>query len=214
MTRRTSRLLIAVALCFLFVAPAGLLAQSQSKTVQPPPTAELQAALRDLWVGHIFWVRNVALMTKLGNMGGAKVAEDQVVQDARDIANAISPYYGQTAADKLFSLLAAHYGAIKEYMTATYAGKKKAQAAAKIRLNANAEDIATFLSSANPYWPKEDLLGALQAHGMHHVMQIDALNAKDFKTEAIVWNEMKGHIYTIADVLAQGIEKQFGLQGS
>jgi hypothetical protein len=214
MTGRTSCVLIAVALCFLFAAPAGLLAQSQGNAVQPPPTAELQAALRDLWVGHIFWVRNVALMTKLGNMAGAKVAEDQVVQDARDIANAISPYYGQPAADKLFGLLAAHYGAIKDYMTATYAGKKTAQAAAKVKLYANAEEIATFLSSANPNWPKDNLLGALQAHGMHHVMQIDALNAKDFKTEASVWNEMKGHIYTIADVLAQGIEKQFGSQGS
>ncbi len=214
MTVRTSRALIAVALCFLFAAPAALLAQSKAKAVQPPPAAELQAAMRDLWVGHIFWVRNVALMTKLGNPAGAKVAEEQVVQDARDIANAISPYYGQPAADKLFGLLAAHYGAIKEYMTATYAGKKEAQASAKGRLNANAEAIATFLSSANPNWPKDDLLVALQAHGMHHVMQIDALNAKDFVKEASIWNEMKGHIYTIADVLAQGIEKQFGALGS
>jgi len=213
MTRRTSRALAAAALCFLFVAPTGLLAQSQSSPVHPPAAAELQAALRDLWVGHIFWVRNVALMTKLGDMAGAKVAEDQVVQDARDIANAISPYYGQPAADKLFGLLAAHYGAIKEYMVAAYAGKKSAQASAKAKLEKNAEEIAIFLSSANPNWPKDDLLGALQAHAMHHVMQIDALNVKDFKTEASVWNEMKGHIYTIADVLAQGIEKQFGSQG-
>ncbi|MGA2762880.1 MAG: hypothetical protein ABSG17_05915 [Spirochaetia bacterium] len=210
MTGKTFGALAAVALCLLFAAPAGLLAQSQGKAVQPPPAAELQAALRDLWVGHIFWVRNVALMTRLGNMAGAKVAEGQVVQDARDIANAISPYYGQPAADTLFGLLAAHYGAIKEYMTATYAGKKSAQEAAKAKLEANAEEIASFLSSANPNWPKEDLLGALQAHAMHHVMQIDAFNVKDFKTEATVWNEMKGHIYTVADVLAQGIEKQFG----
>ena len=214
MRSSTSRAMIAIALCLLFSAPAGLMAQSQGKAVQPPPAAELQAALRDLWVGHIFWVRNVALMTKLGNAAGAKVAEAQVVQDARDIANAISPWYGQPAADKLFGLLAAHYGAIKEYMTATYAGRKSAQAAAKVTLNANAEEIASFLSSANPNWPKDDLLGALQAHAMHHVMQIDAFNAKDFTTEAGVWNEMKNHIYTIADVLAQGIEKQFGPQGS
>lgn len=209
MTRKTSRVAIVVALGFLFAAPVGLLAQSQS-AVQPPPQAELQAALRDLWVGHIFWVRNVALMTRLGNAAGAKVAEGQVVQDARDIANAFSPYYGQPAADKLFSLLAAHYGAIKEYMIATYAGKKQAQDSAKAKLDANADEISTFLSSANPNWPKDVLLGALRAHTMHHVMQIDDFKAKDFTAEASVWNEMKGHIYTIADVLAQGIEKQFG----
>ena len=33
---------------------------------------------------------------------------------------------------------------------------------------------------------------------------------KDFGTEAKVWNEMKMHIYVIADVFANGIVKQFG----
>jgi hypothetical protein len=153
-------------------------------------------------------------LTKLKNPAGAKVAEDQVVQDAHDIANAIAPFYGQPAADKLFGLLAAHYGAIKQYMTATYAKKASAQSTAKAALEANADQIATFLSSANPNWPKADLLAALQTHGAHHVMQIDAVNALDFKTEAGAWKDMRGHIYAIADILAQGIEKQFGAQGN
>jgi hypothetical protein len=37
--------------------------------------AATQAALRDLWIGHIFWVRNVALETMDGNGAAAKAAE-------------------------------------------------------------------------------------------------------------------------------------------
>jgi hypothetical protein len=199
-----------VAFCMLMGTVSGLQAQDQMSAAKPPALPELQAALRDLWAGHIFWVRNVVFMTRLGNTAAATVAEGQVVQDARAIADAISPYYGKAASDKLFSLLAAHYGAIKEYMTAAFAGKGSAKTAAVAKLNANADEIASFLSSANPNWPKETLVGALRAHGAHHVLQIDAVYAKDYKTEASVWAEMTMHIYTIADVLAQGIEKQFG----
>ncbi len=175
-----------------------------------PNRMELRSALRDLWIGHIFWVRNVVLMTKFGDTAAAKIAEDQVVQDAKDIANSIVPYYGKDAGEKLFTLLAGHYGAIKEYMTADFADNKDARAAAVEKLNKNAEEIATFLSSANPNWPKSTILPALLAHGGHHVAQIDAVHKKDFATEAKVWNAMKMHIYVIADVLADGIVKQFG----
>ncbi len=195
-----------VALC-LAAAPAALQAQGAAK---PPALPDLQMALRDLWTGHIFWVRNVVFMTRLGNKAAATVAEQQVVQNARAIADSISPYYGKPAADKLFGLLAAHYGAIKEYMQAAFAGRKSAQAAAFDKLNANADEIAAFLSSANPNWPKDALDDALRAHAAHHKMQIDAVVARDYAAEAASWEEMKGHIDTIADVLAQGIEKQFG----
>jgi hypothetical protein len=207
MNHRSSRLIAVCALGLLCLAPVGIMAQSAAT---PPSLPELQSALRDVWIGHVFWVRNVVLMTRLGNAPGAKVAEGQVVQNAKDIAQAISPFYGQAAADKLFGLLAAHYGAIKDYMNASFAGKKPAKSAASDALDANADEIAAFLSSANPNWPKDALDDALRAHAAHHVMQIDAVTARDYKAEADSWTEMKGHIYVIADVLAQGIEKQFG----
>ena len=200
----------AAALAFLFVAPAGLVAQAAAT---PPALPELQSALRDLWMGHIFWVRNVVFMSRAGNTAAAGVAEKQVVQNARAIADAISPFYGQPAADKLFGLLAVHYGAIKEYMGAAFGGKKAAKTAASDKLDANADEIAAFLSSANPNWPKDTLDDALRAHAAHHEMQIDDVVARDYKAEADSWNEMKTHIETIADVLAQGIEKQFGSGG-
>jgi len=39
--------------------------------------------------------------------------------------------------------------------------------------------------------------------------QIEAINAKNWPSEAQIWEPMKNHIYTIADVLANGIVKQF-----
>ncbi len=209
---RRAAVTLVLAAALLLGAISGLSAQSQPAT--PPALPVLQAALRNLWMGHIFWVRNYVLMSKLKDSAAAAVADAQVVADARAIADAVSPYYGKAASDKLFALLAGHYGAIKEYMSAAYAGNATAKNAAVQKLNANADEIATFLSSANPNWPRQTLLGALRAHGAHHVMQIDAVNAGDYKMEADVWAQMTMHIYTIADVLADGIEKQFGSAGA
>jgi hypothetical protein len=47
------------------------------------------------------------------------------------------------------------------------------------------------------------------AHGGHHIMQIDQVIMKDYAAEAATWDTMRMHIYTIADALAGGIEKQF-----
>lgn len=172
-------------------------------------TVELQLALRDLWVGHIFWVRNVVLATKYSDADAAKVAEDKVVENAKAIGEAIVPIYGKEAGDKLFGLLAGHYGAVKDYMTAAFAGNADAKSAAVEKLKKNAEEIATFLSSANPNWPKQALVGLLMAHGAHHIAQIDQVNIKDFSAEAKTSDDMKKHIYVIADALAGGIVKQF-----
>lgn len=193
----------------LFFTPFSSFAEDKKVTSEVSPNVELKLALRDLYSGHIFWVRNVVMETKHGDKAAAKVAEEQVVQNAKAIAESISPYYGKEASDKLFKLFAAHYGAVKDYMTATFAGKKGAQKAAVDKLNKNAEEIAVFLSSANPFWPKDALLSALAAHGGHHIAQIDAVSKKDFAAEAKTWEPMKGHIYAIADILADGIVKQF-----
>ncbi len=210
MLMRKIQFVVLSLMVLLLAVPSFTFAQEKKPAPKPPSKVQLQLALRDLWVGHILWVRNVVLMTKFGDKEAAKVAEDQVVQDAKDIANSIAPFYGKEASDKLFTLLAGHYGAIKDYMNAVFSNNKDAKAAAAEKINKNAEEIATCLSSANPNWPKETLLAALVAHGGHHMAQIDAINAKNFASEAQVWDAMKSHIYTIADVLAGGIYKQFG----
>ncbi len=193
----------------LLFAPATSFAKGKMAEHAGMTRIELRLALRDLWVEHIFWVRNVALTTKLGDTDAAKIAEGQVVQNAKNIANSISPYYGQQASDKLFKLLAGHYGAIKDYMTAAYAGNKEAENAAVGKLKENADEIASFLSSANPNWKKEVLVSALVTHGEQHIAQINAISSKDYVSEAKTWDAMRKHVYVIADVLANGIVKQF-----
>jgi len=169
--------------------------------------AQTDAALRDLWIGHIFWVRNVVVATLANDVAARTAAEKSVVANARAIANSIAPYYGQAASDKLFELLAGHYGAVKQYLDAG-TDKTKQDAAIKA-ITDNAAAIATFLSSANPNLPKDAVLALLAAHGGHHITQIQQLRAKQYDQEAQTWEAMKNHMYVISDTLVGAIAKQF-----
>jgi hypothetical protein len=183
--------------------------QLAAATPDSGKVAETKAALRDLWVGHIFWVRGVVFATIAKNGPAAVAAEQAVVGNAKDIAGAIAPFYGQPASDQLFALLAGHYGATKEYLDAAVKKDAAAESKATDHLTANAQEIAVFLSGANPNLPKDTLEELLLAHGGHHLQQIQELQAGQYEKEAATWGAMKGHIYVIADALTDALAKQF-----
>jgi hypothetical protein len=177
--------------------------------VRKQKTLQTAASLRDLWLDHIFWVRNVSIATIDKNDSATKTAEQQAVANAQAIAASIEPFYGAAAKDKFFKLLAGHYGAVKAYLLASVAGDAPAQATATQSLTANAEEIATFLSNANPYLPKDAVQGLLLAHGGHHIQQIQQLKDRKYEAEAQTWEEMKKHVYQISDATADALAKQF-----
>ena len=49
----------------------------------------------------------------------------------------------------------------------------------------------------------------LQAHGSHHIQQIQELKDRKYEAEAHTWEEMKNHIYQVADATADALAKQF-----
>ena len=172
-------------------------------------TLQTAAVLRDLWIDHIFWVRNVSSAAIDKNESALKVAEQQAVKNAQAIAASIEPFYGASAKDSFFKLLAGHYGAVKAYLVATVASDASAQKDATQALTSNAEDIAAFLSKANPYLPKDAVASLLLAHGGHHIQQIQQLKDRKYEAEAITWEEMKKHVYQVADATADALAKQF-----
>jgi hypothetical protein len=213
----TLRVSLYAAICAVAMTPLGGVGishahQEHTATKQPSRSAKASqtaAALRDLWVDHIFWVRNVSLATLDKQDAAAKAAEQQAVANAQAIAAAIEPFYGAAAKEHLFKLLAGHYGAVKAYLVATAVGDASGQSAATQSLTSNAEEIAGFLSKANPNLPKEAVGSLLLAHGGHHVQQIQELKDRNYEAEAKTWQDMKAHMYHIADAMTDALAKQF-----
>jgi hypothetical protein len=176
---------------------------------KPIRVAEMSQALRDLWVGHIFWVRHVASNNTADNQQMRDAAEKEVVANAKQIAHAMTPFYGEAASQKFLSLLDINYGAVRAYSEAPVAGHTRRQHAALARPESNADEIADFLSHLNPYLQKDIVRSLITTHGAHHVLQINQYKAKDYAPLGATWPMMRQHIYVIADTLTTALAKQF-----
>jgi len=128
---------------------------TQKNAARDQKTFQTAVALRDLWLGHIFWVRNVSVAAIDKNDSAIKAAEKQAVANAQAIAASIEPFYGAAAKDKFFKLLAGHYGAVKGYLLVDVAGDVSAQTEATLTLASKSDESATFLSQAIPYLPND-----------------------------------------------------------
>ena len=198
----------------LLLALVGLLNgdyESQAAgDVRPVPAVEMQKTLRDLWVGHIFMIQHAVLYNITYDAAEQDAADRQVLTNVREIANTFTPYYGEARCEKLYALLASHYGAVKEYSEATIAGNKSRQEAALARLASNADDIDVFFNGVNPnYLPKGTVRGLIAAHGAHHVLQINQYKKKEYAQLEETWSMMRQHVYVISDTLTKALVKQF-----
>lgn len=196
------------------LAPGMVFATSTAAAEQAPApdraaVAETRMVLRDLWVEHVFWIRSYVLATHAHDVTQSKIAEAEIIANAKALSGALTPFYGQAAADGLLELLAGHWDAVKGYDSATTETSKAAQDRAVADLTANAHAIAQFLSGANPYLPEDAVFGLLAAHGAHHIAQITDISAGDFSAEARNWHAMRQHMLVISDAIADAIAKQF-----
>jgi hypothetical protein len=180
----------------------------------PARVAEMKQTLRDLWLGHIYWVQHAVLNNTTNNPAARDAVEREVDKNTKLISNTIAPFYGESASQKLYSLLDINIGAVREYSQATAAGDKRGQDAALARLESNADDIAEFLNHLNPYLQKDNVRGLVAAHGAHHVLQINLFKRKDYAQLKETWPMMRQHVYVIADTLTTALVKQFPRQFS
>ena len=181
-----------------------------AEKVNPIRVAEMQKTLRDLWLGHIFMIQHVVLFNTSNDPAARDAADKQVLANAKQIANVFIPFYGEARSAKLFTMLSGHYAAVKEYSEATIAGNTRQQDAALVRLGSNADDIDGFFIGVNPnHLPKGIVRGLIEAHGAHHVLQINQYKKKEYAKLEETWPMMRQHVYVIADTLTAALAKQF-----
>lgn len=175
----------------------------------PATVADMKGVLRDQWSRHLFWIRNVVLDNAMNDRRSRDFAEKAVVANAREIARTFRPFYGDAASEQLFTLLTGHYSAVKEYSEATVARNKRQQDEALAHFASNTDEIAAFLSGANPHLPKDTVRSLFATHVDHHVAQITKFQERDYAGEEEIWPVMQHHIYVIADALTTALAKQF-----
>jgi hypothetical protein len=164
--------------------------------------------MRKLWSDHVVWTRQYIVSAVIGDPS-AKAASVRLLKNQEDIGNAVVPYYGAPAGARLADLLKQHILIAVDLVAAAKAGDKAKQTDADTRWHENAADIASFLSGANPNWPRQALLDMLNQH--LSLTTQEAVNRLQQKWDDDVTNfdAIFSQAMMMADALSDGIVKQF-----
>jgi hypothetical protein len=190
--------------------------QPQASTVVAPAAsidrAAFQDAMRRLWEDHIVWTR-LYIVSAVAGLPDAQEAAGRLLQNQADIGNAIKPFYGNAAGDQLTALLRQHILIAADLVTAAKAGNSNAVKAASSRWDSNADDIADFLSGANPgNWPRATLRTEMRHHLKLTLEEAQARLRGDWAADIKAYDTIHTHILALADMLSAGIVKQFQQQ--
>lgn len=169
---------------------------------------ELKENLRVLWIDHVVWTRSYIVSALSGLEDQQKVLE-RLLRNQQDIGNAIKPYYGEEAGNKLTELLREHILIAGKVIDAAKSGNQANLNKYNKEWYRNADDIAKFLSSANPNWSEKVLKDMLYVHLQLITDDVTARLKKDWDAETIAFDKGREHMIEFADVLTAGIVKQF-----
>jgi hypothetical protein len=168
----------------------------------------LRDAMRKLWSDHVIWTREYVVAAIAGTPDAAAAAK-RLMKNQEDIGNAVAGFYGKPAGDKLTALLKDHITIAVDVVSAAKAGNQSALQAANTKWQQNANDIASFLASANPNWPKAALVDALNMHLETTTKEVVARLQKNYDADVTAFDAVYEHMLHVADVLSDGIVKQF-----
>ena len=158
---------------------------------------------------HIVWTRQVIVDFAAG-LPSLTTSEARLLRNQADIGNAIAPFYGKAAGTRLTGLLRQHILIAVNVLTAAKAGDTAGLAQAQARWTRNADQIAGFLSSANPTaWPRAEMRGMMRRHLKLTTDEAVARLTGEWSADVRAYDKVHAQILGMADMLSAGIIGQF-----
>lgn len=168
--------------------------------------------MRKLWEDHITWTRMfiVSAATESGNLPDLAPTVDRLLANQVDLGNAIKPFYGDAAGNHLTALLREHILTAAGIVSAAKSGDDSAVATAKDAWYVNADEIAAFLSAANPReWPLGEMRSMMRSHLDLTLAEAVARLQGRYADDIVAYESVHAEILEMADMLSSGIVAQF-----
>jgi hypothetical protein len=169
----------------------------------------LRQDMRKLWEDHITWTR-LAVISLTTDSSDTQATVGRLLQNQADIGNALRPFYGRAAANQLTGLLREHILIAADLIAAARTGDASAVAAQQARWQANADEIAAFLSKANPRsWKPAEMRAMMRAHLRLTTEEVVARLQQDWAADVRAYDRIHVQILHMADMLSAGLVAQF-----
>jgi hypothetical protein len=165
--------------------------------------------MRKLWEDHIVWTRQF-IVSSIADLPDANAAAGRLLANQDHIGDAVKPYYGEEAGEALSTLLRDHILIAADILTAAKSGDSAGVEEANGRWHDNANEIADFLSAANPSnWPQDEMRDMMAVHLEWTLNEAVARLNADWDADVAAYDRIHRDILHMADMLSVGIIEQF-----
>ncbi|WP_342513899.1 hypothetical protein MKY34_03680 [Sporosarcina sp. FSL K6-1522] len=163
---------------------------------------------RLLWMEHVNWTRMTIISIVFG-LPDLQFVQERLLRNATDMGNCLRPFYGDQIADRYAELMKEHLVLAAELVTAAVEGDTKKAAEKEKQWYRNADDIAVFLSSINPYLGTEEVRNMFYIHLALTKYEAVCMIQKNFKEDIDVFDKIEAEALMMADMISSAIVRQF-----
>jgi hypothetical protein len=197
----------------LFILFPGLLAGNYPiQAEQEPAKMDAQVFHNDmhqLWDEQSTW-EHLFVSGTLANLPYREASLRRLMQNQENIGNAIKPFYGEEAGDRLAALLTEHVVICDALLQAAKKANAQEFEATVARWYANADETGEFLNKLDPEnWPVIETKITLRTYLDFTLEAAMARWNGDFVGNMSAHEKAHAQAIVIADMLSDGITKRF-----
>lgn len=164
--------------------------------------------MRSLWEEHVAWTR-MAIISLTNDLPDVDFVLARLLKNATDMGNMIRTLYGDQAATTYAQLIQEHLLFAADLVKATLAGDKEAATLAEQNWYDNADQIAQFLSSVNPYLPENDVRAMFYHHLDLTKQEAVSMINKDYQKDIEIYDEIEKQAREMADAISDAMVKLY-----
>lgn len=169
---------------------------------------KLSNTLRRLWNEHILWTR-MFIQSTACSLPDLQFVTERLLQNPDDFAEALKPFYGEHKAMHFKQLLTEHLSIAAKLVNAAKDGNNAEMDKQRRKWYANAEDIAGFLASINPFWNEREWRDLLFDHLRMTENEAGFILNCQYAKSIKEYDDIQAEALKMADTMTRGIICQF-----
>jgi hypothetical protein len=161
-----------------------------------------------LWEEHVAWTR-MAIISLVFDLPDIEFVLKRLLRNATDMGNMIRRLYGDQVATTYSELIQEHLLVAADLVNAAIADDEEEVAIQNQKWHENADEIAVFLNSVNPFLPEEEVRAMFYEHLDLTTQEAVAMMNGDFQEDIDVYDEIEKQAREMADMISDAMVKAY-----
>lgn len=172
---------------------------------------KLSNTIRRLWIEHVLWTRFFIVSTAF-SLPDLNFVTERLLENPDDFARELSPLYGEQTAMQFDQLFTDHLLIAAQLVNAAKSGNTAETEKQRKRWYANANEIAGFLASINPFWSERVWRELLFDHLAMTEDEAVYMLTGQYERSIEEYDAIQAEALEMADVMTNGLIRQFRIR--